>query len=112
MRRREFITLIGGAAAWPLAARAQQQGRMRRVCILMPYVDGDIHAQKWTKAFSDSLYGLGWKIGRNIELNYRWAGPNRDLLRGDAEELVSLVPDVLLAGATPAAALHVDREDA
>jgi len=68
----------------------------------MAYADGDIHAQKWTKAFSESLYGLGWKIGRNIELNYRWAGPNQDLLRSDAEELVSLVPDVLLAGATPA----------
>jgi putative ABC transport system substrate-binding protein len=103
MRRREFITLLGGAAAaWPVSARAQQQTSMHRVSLLMAYVDGDIHAQQWTKVFSESLHGLGWKVGRNIELNYRWAGPNPDRLRSDAEELVSLRPDVLLAGATPA----------
>ena len=103
MRRREFITLIGGAAVgWPLAASAQQPSRMHRVSLLMAYVDSDIHAQRWMKAFSESLHGLGWTIGRNIEFNYRWAGPNPDRLRRDAEELVSLRPDVLLAGATPA----------
>jgi putative tryptophan/tyrosine transport system substrate-binding protein len=75
---------------------------MHRASLLMAYVDSDIHAQRWTKAFSESLHGLGWTIGRNIEFNYRWAGPNPDRLRRDAEELVSLRPDVLLAGATPA----------
>jgi putative tryptophan/tyrosine transport system substrate-binding protein len=103
MKRREFITLLGGtAAAWPLAAQAQPQGRVRRVSILMGYVDGDIEAQKWTKAFSESLNELGWKIGRNIELEYRWAGPYPDRLRGNAEELVRISPDVLVAGSTPA----------
>jgi putative tryptophan/tyrosine transport system substrate-binding protein len=102
MKRREFIALLGGAAAWPIAAHAQQGERMRRVSVLMAYVESDIHAQKWTKAFDDSLQKLGWNNGRNIQLDYRWGGPNPDRLRGDAEELVRLSPDVLLAGATPA----------
>jgi putative ABC transport system substrate-binding protein len=103
MKRREVIRLFGGAAAaWPLAAQAQPQGRVRRVSILMAYVDGDIQAQKWTNAFGESLNELGWKIGRNIDLDYRWAGPYPDRLRGNAEELVRLGPDVLVAGSTPA----------
>src|SRR6266566_370312 len=102
MRRREFITLLGGAAVWPIAAHAQQGERMRRASVLMAYVESDTGAQEWTKAFDDSLQELGWNNGRNIQLDYRWAGPNPDLLRGDAEELVRLSPDVLLAGATPA----------
>jgi len=102
MRRREFIALLGGAAAWPIAAHAQQGERMRRASALMSYVESDTGAQKWAKAFDDSLQELGWNNGRNIQLDYRWAGPNPDRLRGDAEELVRLSPDVLLAGATPA----------
>jgi putative ABC transport system substrate-binding protein len=103
MRRREFITLLGSAAvAWPLKARAQQPDRMRRVSVLMAYVESDINAQQWTKAFGEALQELGWNNGRNIQLDYRWAGPNPDRLRSDAEELVRLSPDVLLAGATPA----------
>ncbi len=102
MRRRKFITLLGGAAAWPIAARAQQGERMRRASVLMSYFEGDTGAQKWAKAFNYSLQELGWNNGRNIQLDYRWAGPNPDRLRGDAEELVRLSPDVLLAGATPA----------
>jgi putative tryptophan/tyrosine transport system substrate-binding protein len=103
MRRREFITLVGGAAAaWPLAARAQQSERVRRVSVLMAYLESDIHAQQWTKAFGESLHELGWNNGRNIQLDYRWSGPNPDRLRVEAEELVRLSPDVLLAGATPA----------
>jgi len=102
MRRREFITLLGGAAVWPIAAHAQQGERMRRASVLMAYVESDTGAQEWTKAFDDSLQELGWNNGRNIQLDYRWAGPNPDRLRGDAEELVRLSPDVLLAGATPA----------
>jgi putative ABC transport system substrate-binding protein len=102
MRRRDFIALIGGAAAWPIAAYTQQGERMRRASVLMSYAESDTGAQKWTKAFDDSLQQLGWNSGRNIQLDYRWAGPNPDRLRGDAEELVRLSPDVLLAGATPA----------
>ena len=103
MRRREFITLVGGASlGWPLAAHAQQGERMRRASVLMSYVESDTGAQKWAKAFDDSLQELGWNSGRNIQLDHRWPGPNPDRLRGVAEELVRLSPDVLLAGATPA----------
>src|ERR1035437_7754288 len=103
MQRREFITLISGAAvAWPLVARAQQPERMRRVGVLVPYVESDINAQQWMKEFGESLQELGWSVGRNIQLDYRWVGPSPDRLRGDAEELVCLSPDVLFAGATPA----------
>ena len=75
---------------------------MRRASVLMSYAESDAAAQKWAKAFDDSLQELGWNNGRNIQLDYRWGGPNPDRLRGDAEELVRLNPDVLLAGATPA----------
>jgi putative tryptophan/tyrosine transport system substrate-binding protein len=102
MKRREVFGVIGGAAAWPLAARAQQSERMRRVGVLMAYIESDINAQLWTKAFDESLRELGWNNGRNIQLDYRWAGPDQDRLRSNAEELVRLNPDVLLAGATPA----------
>jgi putative ABC transport system substrate-binding protein len=102
MKRREFISFLGGAAAWPIAAQAQQREQMRRAGVLMSYVESDTGAQKWAKAFDDSLQELGWNNGRNIKLDYRWGGPNPDGLRGDAEDLVRLSPDVLLAGATPA----------
>ena len=103
MRRREFITLLGGAAAWPFAAHAQQGERMQRASVLMSYVESDTGAQKkWAKAFDESLQELGWNNGRNIQLAYRWPGANPNRLRSDAEELVRLSPDILLAGATPA----------
>ena len=101
--RRQFITLLGGAAvAWPLAAHAQQAERMRRVGVLMSYVESDINAQRWISAFGKSLQELGWNKDQNIQLDYRWPGPTPDPLRADAAELVRLSPDVLLAGATPA----------
>ncbi len=103
MRRRTFIAgLATTTIACPLAAHAQQVERLRRAGVLMSYVESDTGAQKWAKAFDDSLQELGWNSGRNIQLDYRWAGPNPDRLRGEAEELVRLSPDVLLAGATPA----------
>jgi putative tryptophan/tyrosine transport system substrate-binding protein len=83
-------------------ARAQSSERMRRVGVLMAYVDSDSQAQKWTKTFDRSLQELGWNSGRNLQLDYRWAGPNPNRLRIDAEELVRLSPDVLLCVATPA----------
>ena len=101
MRRREFITLLSSAAAWPFAARAQQTERMRRVSILMAYVESDPDAQQWTKAFSESLQELGWINGRNIQLDFHWAGPSPDQVRADAAEMVRLNPDVLMAAATP-----------
>jgi ABC-type uncharacterized transport system substrate-binding protein len=102
LRRREFVTLLGAAVSWPLMARAQSSERMRRVGVLMAYVDSDSQAQKWTKTFDRSLQELGWNSGRNLQLDYRWAGPNPNRLRIDAEELVRLSPDVLLCVATPA----------
>jgi putative ABC transport system substrate-binding protein len=103
VRRRTFITLLGSAAAaWPLAARAQQGERMRRIGVLMSYVESDSEAQQWTKAFSQSLQQFGWVEGRNIRLDYRWPGPTTDRLKIDAGELVRSSPDLLVAGATPA----------
>jgi putative tryptophan/tyrosine transport system substrate-binding protein len=102
MRRREFIAALGGVAAWPFAARAQQRERMRQVGVLMSYVESDVNAQRWKEAFVKSLEESGWNKDRNIQLDYRWSGPNLKQLRADAAELVRLSPDVLLAGATPA----------
>jgi hypothetical protein len=97
MNRREFISVIGGAAAaWPLAARAQQGERMRRVGVLMSYVESDSEAQQQAKAFSQSLAALGWTEGSNITLDYRWRGPPPGQLQAPAVELVQLNPDVLL----------------
>src|SRR5215813_12536986 len=103
MKRREFITLLGGAMAWPLAARAQQGERLRRVGVLMSYVESDSEAQQQARAFSQSLEALGWTDGSNIALDYRWRGPSPAQLQAPAVKLVQLNPDVLLAGATPAA---------
>jgi len=102
--RRKFLATLGGAvAAWPLAARAQQGERMRRVGVLMSYVESDSEAQQQAKAFSQSLAALGWTEGSNITLDYRWRGPPPGQLQAPAVELLQLNPDVLLAGATPAA---------
>src|SRR5215510_11353542 len=102
MERRKFLTLIGSVSVWPLAARAQQDDRRRRVGVLLAYLESDAQVQTWTKALETSLQELGWTSGRNIQLDYRWAGPNPDRLRAAAEELVRLSPDILLPVATPA----------
>src|SRR5262247_1888046 len=103
MRRREFITLLGGvAAAWPLTARAQQADRVARIGVLMSYVESDTTAHQWTKAFSQSLQESGWINNQNIKFEYRGAGPNPDLLQASAAELVRLKPNLHMAGATPA----------
>jgi putative tryptophan/tyrosine transport system substrate-binding protein len=98
MRRREFITLLGGAAAaWPLAARAQQRERMRRIGVLLPATADDAHYQTWFGAFLQGLEPLGWTIGRNVQIDTRWATANADAVRRQAAELVALAPDVILA---------------
>ena len=98
MRRREFITLLGGAAAtWPLAARAQQPERMRRVGVLMPAAADDPQFQTCVGAFLQALAQLGWSIGRNVRIDTRWATANADDIRSHAAELVALAPDVILA---------------
>ena len=98
MRRREFITLLGGAAAaWPLAARAQQGERMRRIGVLLPAAADDPEFQARVGAFLQALALLGWSIGRNVRIDTRWATTNHAELRRHAEELVALAPDVILA---------------
>jgi putative ABC transport system substrate-binding protein len=102
MRRREFITLLGGAAiAWPLAVRAQPGERMPRVAVLMPYVESDPLAQTWFKAFVDGMQAVGWTEGRNIEIDVRWAGGEVDRIQSLAKEVVGLQPDVVFAMTTP-----------
>ena len=106
MRRREIIGLIGGASAWPLAARAQQGERVRRVGILLPVAEGSPEDQARVGAFLQELQQLGWSIGRNIAIDTRWAGSQADAIRRYAMELVALAPDVILAqGASTVAPL-------
>jgi ABC-type uncharacterized transport system substrate-binding protein len=99
MKRREFITLLGGAAAaaWPLAARAQQGGRMRRIGVLMQLAEGDPESRMQVAAFLQSLSELGWAVGRNLRLDTRWGEGDADRIRKLAAELVALAPDVVLA---------------
>ena len=97
IRRREFILLLGGAAAWPLAARAQQSKRIRRVGVLMPYVANDPQAQARNAAFLQGLQQLGWTVGTNVQIDYRWSAGNADDTRKYAAELVTLAPDVIFA---------------
>jgi putative ABC transport system substrate-binding protein len=102
MKRREFIATLGAAAAWLGGANAQQLGQIRRVGVLMSYLQADNEAQQWTIAFIQSFKELGWIDGVNVRVDYRWSGPAPDRLQADAAELIGLSPDVLLAGATPA----------
>ena len=98
MKRREFITLLGGAAvAWPLAARAQQGERMRSVGVLMSLVADDPEGQARVAAFRQGLQQLGWIDGRNVRIDIRWAAGDADRIRRYAAELVALAPDVILA---------------
>jgi putative tryptophan/tyrosine transport system substrate-binding protein len=97
MERREFLTLFGGAAAWPLAARAQQAERMRRIGVLMNTAADDAVFQTRVGAFLQGLALLGWTIGRNVRIETRWSGGKEDEARRYAAELVALAPDVILA---------------
>src|SRR6266536_5608544 len=111
IKRRELITLLGGAAAaWPLAARAQQPDRMRRVGVLMYLAADDAEGQARLAAFAQALKQLGWSDGRNLRIDTRWA--NADDIRKHAAELAALAPDVLLAAtgtATVAPLLQATR---
>jgi putative ABC transport system substrate-binding protein len=100
--RRTFISVLGGAAAWPLAARAQQGGRMRRVGALMNLAADDPQSRNRSAAFQEGLQQLGWTDGRNVQIDYRWAAGNAERFRQYAEELVALEPDIILASASPA----------
>jgi ABC-type uncharacterized transport system substrate-binding protein len=112
VRRREFITLLGSAAAaWPCAARAQQPERMRRIGVLMPLAAGDPEGQVRLMAFVQGLQEHGWTVGRNVQLDIRWAAGEPNLIRRYAAELVGLAPDVILGAVTTSvqALLEVTR---
>jgi putative tryptophan/tyrosine transport system substrate-binding protein len=97
MRRRDFIKVIAvSAAAWPLAARAQRSGTMRRVAMLLPYREGDAEGQAVVAAFQLRLQDLGWTEGRNIRFDIRWAGGDPDKTRTFARELIGMAPDVIV----------------
>jgi len=108
LRRRDFITLLGGAAGWPLAARAQQSSPMRRIGVLMGgLLESDPEGQARVGSFRAGLQKLGWTVGGNLRIDYRWAGDDPAHLRPYATELVALAPDVLVSGGHPATiALH------
>ena len=102
MNRREFVTVLGGATAWPLAAHAQQPGPMRRIGVLMPFAKDDAEGQARVTAFIQELQRLGCE-GRNLQIEYRWETSDRDL-RKAATELAALSPDVILVSTTQATA--------
>jgi len=104
MNRRDFITLLGGAAALPLAARAQQGERMRRIAVLMGWSESDPQFRSWIDTFVEGLAQLGWADGRNVQINVRWASGDVVRMRTFAKELVELQPDVILGGTTPVTA--------
>jgi ABC-type uncharacterized transport system substrate-binding protein len=96
MRRREFITFLGGFAAWPLAARAQQPGRVRRVGILMPYPKGDSEYEARLRAFKQELAKLGWTDGANVRFDEHWTTDNMDMVRSHAASVVASNPDIIV----------------
>ena len=101
MRRREVITLLRGAAAWPLAAHAQQPDRMRLIGVLMGYAESDRTAQSWLAAFRAALPKLGWTVGSNLRIELRWSADDADRMRTLAKELVDLQPNAILGVTTP-----------
>ena len=111
MKRRSFITLLGGAAAWPLAARAQQPERIRRIGVLLSAAADDPDAQVRNAAFLQGLSELGWTVGRNLRIDYRWGAGDTDLFRKYATELVALAPDVIVAstGVVTSVLLQITR---
>jgi ABC-type uncharacterized transport system substrate-binding protein len=104
MRRRDLITLLGGAAAWPLAARAQQPAQMRRIGVLMMYAESNAQGQAFVAAFREALGKLGWREGHNVRIDYRWATSDLESIQRFAKDLVALQPDLILSSSTPTTA--------
>ena len=105
MKRREFVTLLGGAAvAWPLAAAAQQGERVRRIGMLVGLPEGDPEGERWARAFLGALEQLGWKRGTNVQIDLRWGGTDPELMQTLARELVKSQPDLIQVSSTPATA--------
>src|SRR5262249_33811130 len=109
VKRRDFIALIGAAAAWPLAARAQQGGGIRRIGVLMAFAESDREAQSWVTAFREELSKLGWTEGGNIEIDTRWATADVESMQRFAKEFVALRPDFILTSSTPATAAMLQQ---
>ena len=105
INRRKFITFLGGTAAWPLAARAQQDGRIGRIGVLVPRDEDDPVAKTMVSAFTQALADLGWTDGHNLRMDLRWHGDNNNRTRALAQELLGLQPDIIVTGGTPAAAV-------
>src|SRR6266566_9352146 len=105
MRRRDFIKgVANSAAAWPLAARAQQLDVVRRIGVLMGFAESDREGQAFVAAFREGLQKLGWAEDRNIRIDYRWTGLDTELVQRFAKELVTLQPDLILTQSTPVTA--------
>ena len=109
MKRREFITLLGGAAAWPLAVFAQQGDRVRRIGVLMPGDENDPFAKLQLSTLTQALADLGCTDGRNVRMDLRWAGGDTNRMQALAKELVSLQPDTILTDAS-LATIALQRE--
>jgi putative tryptophan/tyrosine transport system substrate-binding protein len=102
MKRREFIAGIGSAVASPVVARAQQGDRVRRIGVLLPGEENDPVRKTFVSAFTQALADLGWTDGRNVRMDFRWAGADINRIRAFAQELVGLQPDIIVASSTPA----------
>src|SRR6478736_10505211 len=109
MKRRNFITLVGGTAAWPLMARAQQAGGMRRIGVLMAYAESDPEGQALVAAFREGLQTLGWTESRNIRIDTHWATADVELMQRFAREIVELRPDLILTQNTPTTAAMLQQ---
>jgi hypothetical protein len=101
VKRRRFITLLGGAGAFPFIAHAQQSDRMRRIGALMGIAENDVDAKVRAVAFQQRLHELGWTEGRNVSIEYRWAAADQERMAAYAAELVAFAPDLILANTTP-----------
>jgi putative ABC transport system substrate-binding protein len=110
IRRRAFIAALGGAAAWPLAARAQQGQRVRRIGVLVPYDENEPFVKPYLPAFIQALAGLGWTEGRNVRIDLRWGGGDINRIRTLVQEMVGLQPDLILTSGS-AATVHNSRSN-
>jgi putative ABC transport system substrate-binding protein len=109
MKRREFITLFSGAAAWPLAAGAQVPGVMRRIGVLMSYAESDSEGQAYLAAFREGLQKHGWMEGHNFRIDYRWAALGTEATQQFAKDLIALQPDLILSQNTPTTAVLLQQ---
>jgi len=103
VKRREFIALFGGAAAWPLAARGQKPASVKRIAVLMGVAE-DAEGRARVGAFQEAIAKLGWSEGINLRVDYRWAAGDPKLIKSYAAELVDMAPDLILANSTPVVA--------